>query len=250
MPSRPDIVARAIEIFVRGFCFGRSRTHPYECLQVEGTWFMRDAPRRNASGYRKEEWVAYGVEPAKVDVLARERTRGRYAICAVQANGESSDALRAEYKRLGYRLLATEPLFVHRLKRIPRCSSPAAITRVRTADMAARLAKATRSRPLVAQDLADESPIRQYVATESNSIVGWVRSVRVASAAWCCDMYVHPSHRRKGIGSALLTKMLRVDRARNATSSVLLSSHTGALRYPNVGYEQIVMLYMFSPRRQ
>ena len=69
-----------------------------------------------------KKWVAYGgIEPAKVDAVAREHTRR--AVCdsaRVLAEGEADEAMRAEYKRLGYRLLVTEPLFVHDLKRIPR----------------------------------------------------------------------------------------------------------------------------------
>ena len=84
MTIRKDI-DHAIEVFVRAFCFGRSRTHPYEFSQVDGIWWMRDASRRNPRNYRKEEWVAYDIEPAKIDVVVREHTRGRYAICAMCA---------------------------------------------------------------------------------------------------------------------------------------------------------------------
>jgi GNAT superfamily N-acetyltransferase len=56
-----------------------------------------------------------------------------------------------------------------------------------------------------------------------------------ADSTWCANMLVKPSHRRRGIGSALLVKMLRDDRERGARKSVLLSSHAGALVYPRVG---------------
>jgi GNAT superfamily N-acetyltransferase len=249
MASRQDSIERAIEVFVRGFCFGRSRTHPYEFSKITGIWWMRDAPRRNERNYRKEEWVAYGIEPAKVDAIALEHTRGRYAICALRAEGESDETMCAEYKRIGYRLLVTEPLFVHHLKRIPRAASPVKIARVRTSEMAAQFAKATRSRPIPPQDLTSKAPFRQYVALDGEQIVGWVRSVRALDSAWVSDMYVLASHRRRGIGFALLTKMLRDDRAEGAKSSVLLSSHTGALLYPKAGYEQIGVMYIFMPRK-
>ena len=248
MTIRKDI-DHAIEVFVRAFCFGRSRTHPYEFSQVDGIWWMRDAPRRNERNYRKEEWVAYDIEPAKIDVVVREHTRGRYAVCAMCAEGETDESMRAEYKRLGYRMLVTEPLFVHDLKRIPRAAAAVKITRVRTTELAARFGKATRSRPIPPQDLTAKAPFRQYVALDGERIVGWVRSVRALDSAWVSDMYVLASHRRKGIGFALLTKMLRDDRAAGAKSSVLLSSHTGALLYPKAGYEQIGMLYIFVPRK-
>jgi predicted acetyltransferase len=62
-------------------------------------------------------------------------------------------------------------------------------------------------------------------------------------------MYVNASHRRRGIGRALLSRMLRDDRARGSKCSVLTASRTGALLYPHVGYERIGTLYMFAPRR-
>jgi len=93
MAKRRDEIEHAIEVFVRGFCYGRSRTHPYEFSQLDGIWCMRDAPRRNPRYYRKEEWVAYRADPGKVDAVAREHTRGRYAICAIQAAGEPDEPM-------------------------------------------------------------------------------------------------------------------------------------------------------------
>jgi predicted acetyltransferase len=73
--------------------------------------------------------------------------------------------------------------------------------------------------------------------------------VDAAGATWCADMYVNHSHRRRGIGQALLSTMLRDDRARGSKCSVLTASHTGALLYPCVGYERIGTLFMFAPRK-
>ena len=44
----------AIEVFVRGYSAGRSRTFPYEVNRVGPAWLMRDAPRKNPREYRKE----------------------------------------------------------------------------------------------------------------------------------------------------------------------------------------------------
>src|SRR5205085_6784807 len=110
----------AIEVFVRGFCAQKSATHPYEFAKVGEVWVMRDAARKNPRYYRKEEWVAFGTPAAEVDRLARQQTRGRFFVCAVRGMDDSDETLRASYKENGYRLMATEPLFVHRLKKIPR----------------------------------------------------------------------------------------------------------------------------------
>jgi GNAT superfamily N-acetyltransferase len=240
----------ALEVFVRGHAAGRSRTYPYEVSRVGPLWVMRDAPRKNPRDYRKEEWIAHGVEASEADAIARRDTRGRFFVCAMIAQGEPDAPERAAYKALGYRLLATEAVFVQQLQRIPRPSSPMSIERVRTPDLARRWGKFARRRPIPNDLLGDDAPFRQYVALDGEEIVGRVRSVDAAGAAWCADMYVHPSHRRRGIGGALLSKMLRDDRARGSKCSVLTASHTGALLYPHLGYERIGTLFMFAPRRK
>jgi GNAT superfamily N-acetyltransferase len=248
--KRPNCgIKFAIEVFVRGHAAGRSRTFPYEVSRIERLWLMRDAPRRNPRDYRKEEWIAHDVDPREVDAIARRHTRGRFFVCAMIAEGKPDEPTRTTYKALGYRLLATEGFFVQRLKRIPKPLSPVRIERVRTPDLAARLGKVTRTRPTPDNSLGDDAPFRQYVALDGEDIVGRVRSVDAVGATWCADMYVDPAHRRRGIGQALLSRMLRDDRTRGSRCSVLTASHTGALLYPRVGYERIGTLFMFAPRR-
>ena len=176
-------------------------------------------------------------------------TREAASSSAIFAAGEPDSLLRAAYKSLGYRLLATEGVFVQPLKRIPKPPSPVTIERVRTPERAAALGKLTRTRPIADDLLGGAAPFRQYVALDGNDIVGRVRSVDAAGATWCADMYVSPSHRRRGIGHALLSRMLRDDRTRGSKCSVLTASHAGALLYPRAGYERIATLYMFAPRR-
>ena len=127
---------------------------------------MQDAERKNAKDYRKEEWVAFDAEPREVDAAARKGTRGRFFVCAVRAMDEDDQRLKEAYKKLGYRLLGTEPLFVHRLKKIPRPANPISIERLRTPEMAIRFGKATRTRPIRAEDLVKDAPSRQYVALD------------------------------------------------------------------------------------
>jgi predicted N-acetyltransferase YhbS len=239
----------AIEVFVRGFAADKSRTFPYEASRVGPLWVVRDAPRSNPGDYRKEEWMAHGVDAKKVDAIARRETRGRFVVCAILGEDEPDESTRSAYKTLGYRLLATEAFFVQHLKRIPKPRPPMPIERVRTAELAARLGKATRTRPVPNERLGEDAPLRHYVALDSEEIVGRVRSVDAAGATWCADMHVNPTHRRRGIARALLATMLRDDRARGSKGSVLLASHTGALLYPHVGYDRTGKLLMFAPAR-
>jgi GNAT superfamily N-acetyltransferase len=250
MRSEKQKIDFAIEVFVRGHSTVKSRTHPYEVDRLGPVWVMRDTPRKNSRNYRKEEWIAFGADPHVVDNIARKHTRGHFFVCALIAAGEAQAPLRDAYKTLGYRLITTEGFFMHELTRIPRRpSAPVSIERVQTAEMAAALAKLTRTRPIPVELLCKTAPFRQYVARQGPEIVGRVRSVDAISATWCADMYVQPSHRRRGIGQALLARMLADDRARRSKCSVLTASHTGELLYPRLGYQRLGTLFMFAPRK-
>ena len=188
---------------------------------------MRDSQRKNPRYYRKEEWVAFGVDPTKVDSLAQQM-RGRIFICAILEVGEPDEPVRMEYKRLGYRLLRTEPLFVHDLKRVRRLKSP--VQHCPGKD-------ARDGRTLWKGDAGAANSTRMFHRARAFSAVRsdrrpfhrWLGAkCQCRSSAWCSNMYVVPSHRRRGIGSCMLAKMLRDDRTRGMNNSVLLSSHTGA----------------------
>ncbi|OAI51622.1 hypothetical protein AYO47_01420 [Planctomyces sp. SCGC AG-212-M04] len=250
MASKDSEVVDAISVFVTGFCAGKSRTHPYEASLIDGLWVMRDAPRRNPKDYRKEEWVAWKREPAEVDALARGKSRGRFFVCVVTDSDEEQQRVKAGYKQLGYRLLATEPLFRHDLERIPRASSPAEIVRITTPELARDLAVVTRTRPIPQSLMEDDAPIRQYVAMMDGKIVGRVQSVDAERSTWCNNLHVDERFRRKGIGRGLLARMLQDDRKRGFAASVLLASHTGALLYPHVGYRQLGVLSIYAPPRR
>lgn len=246
--SLTGAIARAVTVFVHGFAFTRSLTHPYLPEPVGPLWALRDAPRPRGE-YRNEEWIAHGVEPAEIDRIARAHTRGRFAICVICAVNESQEPTRAAFKALGYRLLRTEPFMIHRLAQIPHFDAPAVIERVTTVEMAAQLAKAARMRPMLPAHLASDSPLRQYVARVDGQVAGWVASIVVGDATWCSNMYVRPKVRRRGIARAMLCRMLQDDLAAGAQQAVLLASHTGAKLYPVVGYEQIGTLLLFTPKR-
>ena len=241
-------IDRAIEVFAGGHCFTRSFTHPYVASRVGPVWVLRDAPRKRPK-YRNEEWIATGVAPEEVDRIARKHTRGRFAICAINAVDESDERLRAGFKALGYRLGWTEPFLIHHLRRIQRFVPAVAIERVTTEEMADRLAKAARTRQILPENLGRASRQRQYAAMVDNQLVGWVASIVVGDATWCTNMYVAPAFRRRGIARGMLCRMLRDDRAGGARTAVLLASHTGARLYSAVGYQQIATLLLFTPRK-
>ena len=124
------------------------------------------------------------------------------------------------------------------------------IVRVLDQTLADNLAKAARSKQILPQHLTDaDSPIRQYVAMEREDLIGWVKSIRVGSSAWCSNLFVNPAYRRRGVGKALMAKMLHDDKSSNLQANVLLASHTGAKLYRTLGYEQIGELFIYTPPR-
>jgi len=243
-------IEEAVEVFVRGFAFGRSATHPYLVERIHpGIWKLADAPRRSGD-YRSEEYVAFGVAAAEVDAAARDRTRGHYKVCMLRGREQPDGPIRVEFRALKYRLMATEEFFVHHLAALEPVTEPYPVHRVTTPEQAQLLAKATRRRPLRPEQLAEPSPLRQYLAVDGDAAIGWVGSVAAAASAWCTNMYVEPAYRRRGVARSLMTRMLLDDRAAGAKANVLLASHAGSKLYPTVGYESIGELLMYSPPRR
>jgi len=248
--SRDAKIRQAIEGFIRGICSCRSFTHPCLPSRVGQLWVARDGPRKRGD-YRNEEWAAFGPNPDEVDRIVRRESQGRFAICEIHPAGHSDEPMRQGYKSLGYRLQTTEPLMAHGLKRIPTFAPPPGvqIERVATQPLADRLAKCTRSRQILPEHFENEA-VRQYVALAGDKIVGWVRSVEAGDARWCSKMHVLPAFRRHGIARAMLSRMLKDDRRAGAQSSILTSSHVGALLYPLLGYEHLATLYVYKLLRQ
>lgn len=245
----PTPLETATEVFVRGFGFTRSFTHPYPGERVGPLWVLRDTPRPNPDDYRREEWIAGATAPAEVDHIARRHTRGRFCICAMLPAGEPDGPIRTAYKTLGYRLAATEPVMVHPLRKIPRVPAPVTITRVLTPDLADAVAKAADARQILPEHLVKDAPLRLYAATIDGAVVGWVRSIVCDAGTWCSNMFVLPKHRRRGIATALLARLLRDDRAGGSPQAVLTASHTGAKLYLTLGYTPIGTLLLFNPRK-
>lgn len=234
---------------MEGFGFTRSFTHPYRVESVGPLLVLRDAPRLRSEELRREEWVACDLPPETVDRVARAGRRGHFCVSALESVGRDEAALRAAYRRLGYRLQVTEPVMVHSLEHIPCASSPATVRRVLDEPTAEKLARIARSRQILPQHLAPDAPLRQYVAELNGTIVGWVRCVSCAHGNWVSNLFVVPAQRRRGIGRALLCRLLHDDRAHSAALSVLTASRVGTALYRDVGYRTVGTLFLYTPRR-
>jgi hypothetical protein len=128
---------------------------------------------------------------------ARAHARALFA-CVMIAEGEPHEPTRTAYKALGYRLLATEGFFMQRLKRIPKQPPPVSIERVSTPNLAARLGKVTRTRPIPSNLLGDDAPFRQYVALDGEDVVGRVHSGSYVVCGHVCHPFASASRYRAG----------------------------------------------------
>ena len=244
------LIEEAIEVFGHGFAFTRSFTHPYFLERVGPLWVMRDGPRKKPE-YRNEEWLVYGIPTGEADAIIQANCRGRYAVCVFRTMEEPDTLLRQTWKAIAYRLQSTEMFFVHPLAKVPLANYDYAVERVTDQNMADRLAIAAGTRQIRPEHLTESPPrLRQYVALDKDEPVGWVRSIVCGESAWCSNMFVVPTHRRRGIAKALMAKMLADDRAAGIKANVLLASHVGAKLYPEVGYEPIGQLLLFKKQRR
>ena len=240
----------AIDVFVAGFCFTRSYTYPYVSEKIFPVWVMHDDPVRGPEKQRNTEWVACGISPSEMDRIVGKHDFGRYALCYMRELDQPDGPVRREFREMGYRLGHTEPFFVHRLSKLPRPETNCTIERVSNQELADKLAKAAGRKQILSHLISDaNSPIRQYVAIMGNELIAWVRSITVGDSTWCSNLYVAPAFRRRGVAKALMAKMLGEDKAHGFKASVLLASHTGAKLYPQLGYEQIGELFIYTPPR-
>jgi GNAT superfamily N-acetyltransferase len=240
---------RVAEVFAKGVSFTRSRSHPYPLERVDGVWVLRDGKGKLGEP-RREEWVTHGLRPAAVDRAARKGARGRYSICVIRGLDESVEDLRNEYGRLGYRLGFTEPLLIHRLEGLAKTSSPLPVRQVfRTKEIDA-LTLAVGHRLALREELTAKPPLmRQYAVWDGKRPIAWAQSVPIGRWTWCCNVHVVPNYRRRGVGEAMLSKLLADDKAAGSAGSIMLARQRGAAIYHAAGYEYLGQLLLYSPRR-
>ncbi len=239
----------AIEVFANAIAFCRSFTYPSVAERIDGLLVVRDTERKNQKHYRREEWVGFEHPPGQANQIAKAHTRGGFCICAIRAIDESDQGIRDAYRQLNYRLGATERIMIHDLKSIARNPQPMPIVRVTTPELASLVAKGAGRKQILPEHLDSDKPLRLYTAIEKQKPAGWLRSITVGESTWVSNVYVVPEHRRKGIGKALLEKMLRDDREHGSQRSVLTATRTGTMLYDAMGYRSIGELLLYTPNR-
>lgn len=239
------------DCFCHGFCYTRSFTHPYEFVRVGPLRVMRDRPRTTGDD-RNSEIIAVGADPDEVCATLRGLKPKRFYLCALDSVGADFEAVKAAYKRRHFRMLRKEPMFVCDCTSLPRGCETGSVIRVIDIETADKVRAAAGRPQIQSHDLHDgDATLRLYAAMVDSQPVGWVKSIRTGpSYAWVSNLHVLQSHRRRGIGEALMRKMLEEDQRYGVQWSVLLASSDGAKLYPRVGYREVGILQMFSPIKE
>ena len=247
-----DRIDAAIETFAGGWCYTRSFTHPYVATRLTPQVLqLHDGPRSNPNAdVRRDEFVCFGCSPSEALEISASAAKGNFAICFVLPVGVDDTEVRKEFKALGCRLGATEAFMDNTQAHIEPTEPIIPIVRIADQAHADAIGKAWRRKQILSRDIGNESAIhRVYTIHDGEKFIGSCGSIRVGDASWISSLYVDAAYRRKGLGTALMTRVMADDRALGITKNVLLASHTGALLYPKVGYAQLGTLYIYNPPR-
>lgn len=245
-------ILRAAESFFHGFTQHRSRTHPYLISRSEGLTILHDAPRKKASDTRRSEAITIDRAPISVHSEA-ERLNAehpRWSLGAIYSDEAKLAQVEAEFRALGYRLIAREALFVHDHVAVPSVNERLT-QRISTWQEMEDYAAATGRKPYARREIEGDDPqIRFYYSVSEGMIVGAVASIRTpAETFWVSNLWVTEEKRREGRATAMMAQLLTDNRSAGEGMTVLLSSKTGAHLYPKLGFEQIGTLLLYQPPR-
>ncbi len=247
-----DRIDAAIETFAGGWCYTRSFTHPYVATRLTPQVLqLHDGPRSNPNAdVRRDEFVCFGCSPTEALEISASVAKGNFAICFVLPAGVDDTEVRKEFKALGCRLGATEAFMDNTLTPIEATEPIIPIVRIADQAHADAIGKAWRRKQILSRDIGNENAVhRVYTIHDGEKFIGSCGSIRVGDASWISSLYVDAAYRRKGLGTALMTRVMSDDREQGINKSVLLASHTGALLYPKLGFAQIGTLYIYNPPR-
>lgn len=238
---------QAVDIFLYGFCLGKSIHGGFGHRRDGQFALMADDPPRKSRG-RASEVVTWNLNPNWVKQKVEEWDVGRYFLCLIVPEPQDIVAPKMDFKDQGFRLLGTQPFFWTSPSPANGTLDPC-IQRMSGQSELARFERAQRRRTFDSEWFdGDDSPVRLYCKWDGSNPVGWVKSVKTPFGGnWVSDLYVAPGYRRQGLATALMTKMLIEDHRLGVEASVLLSSHAGAGLYPRLGYQRLGTLLLMRP---
>lgn len=231
-------IEQATEIFARGFCTLKSRTHPYIPEKVVDLWVCKDGPGRK--DLRKIEVLSPNLGAKACVEQIHDLALGWHFVCEISPMDVDLARVKADYKSLGYRAMSTESMMVHDLKEIPEFTSDPAPRLVREKDFKAIKQVASHARMA-------ENGTEKFCIWDESRDYGWVTNVPIGKAAWIGDLYVFDDVRGRGYGKALMSTILGAQKDQGFEQSVLLASSAGMNVYPKLRFTKIGTLQLFCP---
>lgn len=230
---------QAIEVSLYGFAAGKSLFYPYAVSRIDGLYHLHDSPaRKNA---RKEEVFAVDLPPGEVAESLRRAGIAWHFLCDAASVGADLKQRKADYKALGYRAMATEWIFFHDLREIPLYECDPPVRQLQTAEEWGTIPQDTNQKRKWVE------AFRQYAIWDDAAAYGWAESRPHGRYGYTADLHVRESHRGKGFGRALMSRLLRDDRDLGLEANALIASTAGARLYPHLGYQLLGTLQMFCP---
>ena len=230
---------RALEVFVHGYCAGRSRTWPYLGSQHGHVWVLQDAEGRKEK--RKTEVVTKSA-PNQAVAQIQQLNLGWHFIADIAEDENDIESRKRAYSELGYRKISTEWMYAHGMRNLPAFASTPAPQFIESQDALANV-------PSYSGDKNRwRSEADQFVVWDGAIRIGEVSSVAVGEDAWISNLYVQDEYRSRGFGKALMSAVLHHDAARGIRNSVLLATKAGSRIYPSLGYQLIGLMQIFCPR--
>lgn len=245
-------IPQTIDVVCNSLAISHNITAPSEVARHGPLWLLRDVNPKPGKA-RTEEVFTWGVTPDEaVRAVKDYAPSGKYILLPFVKRADDYDAVRSAYKALGYRALSTESLFVCALADRKPANGAWEIRRVASMDEMKRVSLEVfgrAKRRLRPQDLTDARPtMRMYYAQSDGRAVAVARSLMPRrGATWLFDVHTAESHRRRGIATELINKVLEDDAALGSKHSVLLASTAGAMLYPLLGYQLRAILQLYAP---
>lgn len=196
---------------------------------------------------RHDEALAQGCTAREVlQALQARRPEKEHYVTVL----DDRPGLRPNYERAGYACTVTEFLMVRELS-TPLDEAPSPHVQVAVkADIERLNAGDPERRSWVWPHTVDHPGMRHYFIWQDNRVVARAFTWRCnAETSYVSHLFTDPRYRRRGLGRAIMLRLLRDGAARGERWSVLVSSDEGEPLYRGLGYRTLGRIFIFEPRQ-
>ena len=226
-------LADTIDVFVRGWA--RTRGDASNVVERHaGAWYVR---LRTPSGAVHEEVLAPHGDAKGAVAFSRRRTLGPHWLTIF--HGERDDL--SGYVRQGYRLERAEALMTRDLDTsLPGPDDAVAVRRVSSHDERAWFDAWHRDSPVPPG--VHEGTVVQYAVQDADAPAARARAAVAGDAVVVDSVLTLPSHRRRGLASALMRRLLTDAREGGYARCVLAASADGEQLYASIGFDVVARM--------